>query len=109
MVAAEKEKEVAEQNALKAEAEKKSIIAKGQADAEAAKLKVAAGLTPLDRATIDKDTAIGVAHELAQVRLPQLMVIGGEGKGGQVNPFDAVGLEALIKISKDMNASVGSK
>lgn len=105
VVDAQREKEVAEQRALQADAEKKAIIAKGEGDAQAAKLKVAAGLTPEMRAQIDKDTAIGVAHELSQVRLPQLMVIGGDGKGGQVNPFDAVGLQSLINISKNMATS----
>lgn len=104
VVAAQREKEVAEQRALQAEAEKKAIIAKGEAEAAAAKLKVAAGLTPEMRAQIDKDTSIGVAHELAQVKLPQLMIIGGDGNGGQVNPFDAVGLESFIRISKGMAA-----
>lgn len=104
VVAAQKEKEVAEQKALQPDAEKRATIAKGEGEAAAAKLKVAAGLTPLERATIDKDTAIGVAGELAKVKLPQLMVIGGDGKGGQVNPFDAVGLESFIRISKGMSA-----
>lgn len=107
VVNAEREKEVADQKALQADAEKKATIARGEADAQAAKLKVAAGLTPLDKANIDKETAIGVAHELAQVRLPQLMVIGGGKEGSNVNPFDAVGLEALIKISKGMSSPVG--
>lgn len=109
VVDAQREKEVAEQQALQADAKKRAEIAIGEGEAAAAALKVKAGLTPLDKANIDKETAIGVAHELAQVRLPQLMVMGGGGQGGNVNPFDAVGLEALIKISKDMTAPVVSK
>ncbi len=102
-VAAEQETEVAHQRELQAEQNKLATIANGQADAEAAALKVKAGLSPLERATIDKETAIGVAHELAQVRLPQLMVLGGGGSaGGQVNPFDAVGLQSLINISHNL-------
>lgn len=103
VVEAEKLTAVAAQNALQAEQEKRAIIFKGEADAEAAKLKVAAGLSPLERANIDKETAIGVAEALAGVKLPELMVIGGAGaSGGQVNPFDAVGLEAFMRISKGM-------
>ncbi len=103
VINAEKEREVATQNALKAEEEKKAIIAKGQADAEAARLKVAAGLTPLDKANIDKETAIGVAEKLAQVKFPEMMVIGGGANGqGPLNPFDAVGLQSFIDISKSM-------
>jgi len=103
VVAAEREKEVAEQDALRAAEEKKATIARGEAEATAAKLKVAAGLSPLERAQIEKETAIGVAGELAKVQLPKLMIIGGNGaNGGQVNPFDAVGLESFIRISKNM-------
>jgi regulator of protease activity HflC (stomatin/prohibitin superfamily) len=108
VINAEREKEVAEQNALKAIEEKKAIIAKGEAEAEAAALKVAAGLTPLDKANIDKETAIGVAEKLAQVRFPQMMVIGGGGNGqGPLNPFDAVGLKSFIDISRDMTPKEG--
>lgn len=103
VIAAEREKEVAEQRALQAEEEKKAIIARGEADAEAARLKVAAGLTPLDKANIDMKTAIGVAEKLAQVKFPQMMIIGGSGNGqSAMNPFDAVGLESFIKISKSL-------
>lgn len=102
VVEAEKNTKVAEQKALQAIQEKRAIIAKGEADAAAAKLKVAAGLSPLERATIDKETAIGVAAELAKVKLPGLMVIGGDGQGGKINPFDAVGLESLMRISKGL-------
>lgn len=106
VVEAEKKTEIAVQAALQAEQEKKAIIAKGEADAAATKLKVAAGLSPLERAMIDKETAIGVAAELAKVKLPGLMVMGGSGaNGGQVNPFDAVGLEAFIRMSKQMARS----
>lgn len=107
VIAAEREKEVAAQQALKAEEEKKAIIAKGQADAEAARLKVQAGLTPLDKANIERDTAIGVAEKLAGIKFPQMMVIGGGGNGQAINPFDAVGLESFIKISKSMSNSEG--
>lgn len=104
VVAAEKEKEVAAQDALRAEEEKKAILARGQAEAESARLKVAAGLTPLERATIDKETSIGVAEKLSQVKFPEMMIIGG-GSGGtsNLNPFDAVGLKSFIEISKSMS------
>ena len=89
-----------------AQAEAAAKIAQGKAEAEVSKLKVAAGLSPLEKATIAKDTAIGVAHELAGVNLPASMVIvGGGGKdGGAVNPFSAVGLESLYNLSGKMAA-----
>lgn len=102
VVAAQQETEVSHQRALQAEQDKLATISKGEADAEAATLKVKAGLSPLDKANIEKDTAIGVAHELAQIQLPRLMVMGGAGTGGAVNPFEAVGLESFIRISKGM-------
>lgn len=103
VIAAERDKEVAEQVALQAEEEKKATIAKGQATAEAARLAVAAGLTPLEKAKLDKETAIGVAEQLAKVQFPKMMVLGG-GSGGQgpLNPFDAVGLKSFLDISRDL-------
>ena len=103
VIAAEREKEVAAQNALKALEDAKAVKAKGEAEAYAAKLKVAAGLSPREQAEIDRDTAIGVAEKMAQVKFPQMMVIGG-GSNGQnpLNPFDAVGLESFLKISKGL-------
>lgn len=103
VINAEKEKEVAEQEALKAIEEKKAIIARGEAEAESARLKVAAGLTPLDKANIEKETAIGVAEKLSKVQFPQMMVIGGSGNQGPLNPFDAVGLKSFIDISQQLS------
>lgn len=104
VIEAEKAKEVAEQQALQAIEEKKAIIAKGQADAEAARLKVEAGLTPLDKANIEKDTRIGVAAQLAKVVLPKMMVIGGGDKGTTPDPFAAVGLKSFYDLSQQMSA-----
>lgn len=71
---------------LKAEAEKV------KADAEAYKNKklVSAGLTPQEKALIQKETAIGVAEQISQIRFPEVMIIGDDGKKGQTP------LEALI-------------
>jgi len=101
---AQKEFEVTALQAKKAKEEAKKIEAIGRAEALAAKAKVAAGLTPLEKAQIEKETAIGVAAEIAKVKFPDNMVIvGGGGKsGGQINPFDAVGLQSLHELSKDM-------
>lgn len=98
---AEQEYEVARLEALKAKEEAKKIEAEGAAKAAANRALVAAGLTPLERATIEKETAIGVAQALAnsQVRwVPEVMVNGGAGNG--VNAMDAVGLNMLLDIAK---------
>lgn len=72
------------------------------AEAAAARAKVLAGLDPLQRATIDKETTIGVAQALANSNVrwvPEVMIIGGK-EGASANPMDAVGLNMLLDIAK---------
>lgn len=102
---AEQEYEVARLSALKAKEDAKRIEAQGLAEAAAARAKVQAGLSPLERATIDKETAIGVAQALANSNVrwvPEVMVIGGKD-GASANPMDAVGLNMLLDIAKKQN------
>ena len=99
---AEQAYEVARLQALEAKEIAKKIREQGEAEAHAARLKVAAGLTPLEAATIEKETTIGVAQALAgsQVRwVPEVMVVGGNGNNA-ANPMDAVGLNMLLEIAK---------
>lgn len=107
VIQAEQETEVARQNALKADQEKLAIIARGTAEAETAKLKVAAGLTPLDRANIEKETKVEIAKALATVKFPERMIISGGGNGGATNPFEAVGLKAMYDLSEKMSEGQG--
>jgi regulator of protease activity HflC (stomatin/prohibitin superfamily) len=98
---AEQEYEVARLAALEAKEIAKKTKELGEAEAHAARLKVQAGLTPLEKATIEKETAIGVAQALAnsQVRwVPEVMVAGSGNNGA--NPMDAVGLNMLLDIAK---------
>lgn len=98
--------EVAKLEAEQAKYEAQKIAEKGKAEAEVAKQKVAAGLTPLEKATIEKETAIGVAQQLANVKFPDTMVISG-GSDGKANPWDAVGLNQMMEItSKIKNAKM---
>lgn len=99
---AEKEFEVSQLRRKQAEQDAQASITKGKADAEVNRLKVQAGLTPLERATIEKETAIGVASELAKVQFPSMMVLGGTGNSSAMNPFDAVGLESFMRISSKL-------
>jgi regulator of protease activity HflC (stomatin/prohibitin superfamily) len=102
---AQKEFEVSKLRRQQAEQDATARITNGKAEAEVNKLKVAAGLTPLERATIDKETAIGVAEQLAKVQFPGMMILGGSGNNGHaLNPFDAVGLESFLRISKEVGA-----
>jgi regulator of protease activity HflC (stomatin/prohibitin superfamily) len=98
---AEKLFEVSKLNRQQAEQDAQARITNGKAEAEVNKLKVAAGLTPLERANIDKETAIGVAAELSKVQFPGMMVLGGGGGNNPTNPFEAVGLESFLRISKE--------
>lgn len=99
---AEQEKEVSRLAAEKAKFDKERIVAEGEAKAAANRALVAAGLTPLERATIEKETAIGIAHELAnsQVQWVPSVMLGGSGNGA--NPMDAVGLNMLLDIASKM-------
>jgi regulator of protease activity HflC (stomatin/prohibitin superfamily) len=108
VVKAQKEKEVAELNAQKSKAEAQAVIEKGRADAEISRLKVLAGLTPLEKATIEKETKIGIAEAIAKVKFPTTMIISGGGKDGGVNPFDAVGLNSLYDLSNKLSKQSGN-
>lgn len=102
VVNAEREAEVAYQKKLESIEKAAAMLTIQKAEAESARLKVAAGLTPQERAEIERDTRIGVAKALATIKLPQMMITGGNS-GNTVNPFDAVGLEAFYKITKNMS------
>lgn len=98
---AEQEYEVARLAALKAKEDAKRIEAQGLAEAAAARAKVQAGLTPLERATIEKETAIGVAQALANSKVqwvPQVMINGKDGANNAA--LDAVGLKMLLDIAE---------
>ena len=98
---AEQEYEVARLAALKAKEDAKRIEAQGLAEAAAARAKVQAGLTPLEKATIEKETAIGVAQALANSKVqwvPQVMINGKDGANNAA--LDAVGLKMLLDIAE---------
>lgn len=110
VTAAEKEKEVAkleaEQRLITAqlnrqasEEDAKALLVKKDAEAKANAKLVQAGLTPLERATIEKETAIGIARELAKINVPSIIVTGGE-KG--INPLDMIGVNQALEIQKKL-------
>ena len=102
VVEAQKAAEVAEWNKKQAQEEAIAILAKGKAQAESDRLKVAAGLTPLERATLEKETRIGVAAEMSKVKFPDTLIIAGGSKDGS-NPFDAIGLNAFYDLTKKVS------
>ena len=87
---AEQERETARLAAEKAEFDKKRIIAEGEAQAAANRAKVAAGLTPQERAEWEYKTKVGVAEAVAKVNLPKI-VMGGSGGSG--NAMDMMSLK----------------
>lgn len=100
---AERKFKVAELSAKEANEKAKKIIAEGRAEAESNKLKVAAGLSPQEKASWDYKTAVGVAAELAKVNVPTIVVGGGSSSNGKsVNPLDAIGINMLLDISTKM-------
>lgn len=100
---AEQEREVAKLAAEKANFEKQRIIAEGEAQAAANRAKVAAGLTPQERAEWDYKTAVGIAEALAnsKVRWVPEVIMGGNNSG--TSAMDAVGLNMMMEIVKKMN------
>ena len=116
----QKEKQVAELkaskefNVAKVNAEKLLTVAKlnreaagedaaaklelGTSAAKVAKLKVAAGLTPLKAALIEKDTRIGVARELAKSKFPTTMITSGGSDGGSISPIEIIGINQMMDL-----------
>jgi regulator of protease activity HflC (stomatin/prohibitin superfamily) len=102
---AEKEFEVAKFAALQAQEEAKKQLSIAKAEAEGARLKVAAGLTPQEKAQFAKETAIGVAEALAKTQWPSIMNFGGD-KGPQ-SPLDALSWESQYDLAKKMATDRG--
>ena len=74
----------------KLNSQKKKVAADAQAYEN--KKLVSAGLTPQEKAQIEKETKIGVAAELSKIKFPETMIMGGDSKGGTP-------LESLIGAS----------
>jgi regulator of protease activity HflC (stomatin/prohibitin superfamily) len=102
---AEREKEVARLEALKALEVAKKIKAEGEAEAAANRAKVAAGLTPQERAEWEYKTKVGVAEALAKSTHPLVpeIMMSGDSKGGAGNAMDAVGLNMLMDLTNKLS------
>jgi hypothetical protein len=105
---AEREKEVARLNALKAIEDAKRIRAEGEAEAAANRAKVAAGLTPQEKAEWEYKTKVGIAEALAKSEhpiVPTIMMGGsGDGKNG-ATALDAVGMKYLMDIADRISSN----
>lgn len=93
----ESNRQLAEISVKTAELEAKALLIKEKAQADANRLKVNAGLTPQEKAQIEKETRIGVAHELSNMQVPTNMIINGtNGNSSSTEPL------LQIKLLKDI-------
>ena len=61
-------------------------------------------VTPLEKATIEKETAIGIAQALAESKVrwvPEIIVDGNSGGGNSA--MDAVGFNMMLDVVKKIN------
>jgi len=77
----------------KLKAKSKKVLADAQAYQN--RQLVSAGLTPQERAKIEKETAIGVAAQVAKIKFPSTMIIGGNKNGG--TPLESLIGAAMAK------------
>jgi len=98
---AQKLYEVAVLNAKQEDEKRRAAIYKGQGEAEAARLKVSAGLTPQEAAEWNYKTKVGVATALAGIKYPSILINGGD-KSGQ-NPMDAISIKFLMDINDKLS------
>jgi hypothetical protein len=80
---AEQEFQVAQFEAKKAKEVAEKVIQEGRAEAEANRAKVAAGLTPQEKAEWEYKTKVGVADAVAKLKLPTVIMGGGQGQNNQ--------------------------
>ena len=104
VIRAEKEAEVAGQNLKRDKLNAEATLATKRAEAEGDRLKVQAGLSPLEQAKINKETAIGVAAALAGpegIVFPSIVVNGG-GNGGGNDPLQTLNIKMLNDLVDTM-------
>lgn len=79
----------------------KKVKAEGEAEAYRQKKLVEAGLSPKERAEIDKATKIGVAEALSKIQLPKIVMTGGDGSNNAA--MDAMGLKMMTDLVDKMS------
>ena len=103
---AQRDRDVAKYNAEQAKFIADSTREAGRAQADANRAKVAAGLTPQERAEWEYKTKVGVAEALAksaQPLVPEIMMTG-DSKGGANSAMDAVGLNMLMDLTTKLSS-----
>tara|TARA_R110000851_G_scaffold87648_1_gene191033 strand:- start:6934 stop:8142 length:1209 start_codon:yes stop_codon:yes gene_type:complete len=84
-----------------------SKLALKRAEAEGDKLKVAAGLSPLEQANIDMKTRIGVAEAISKRDVP-MIINGGDGASGGLSSAYSM-QEMIVLVDKISASKVGKK
>lgn len=79
----ESRRQLAEIAVKTAELEAKAVKIEADAISYKNRQLVSAGLTPLEKANIEKEIAIGVARELKELKLPSTYINGGSGSSSQ--------------------------
>ena len=87
VIRSEKATAVAAENLKQAKLNAASELALKKAQAEGDKLKVAAGLSPKEKAEFKMRTEIGVAEALAKRPVPTFVTSGGGKEGGLANSY----------------------
>lgn len=99
---AERDYQVAKLNRKAASENAKAMLVAKEAEAKANELLVKAGLTPLLEAQINKETSIGVARELAKLKLPSTVISGGGGSSSGGLLFQAMGINQILELNEKL-------
>lgn len=79
------------------------VKVKAEAESRKNSLLVRAGLTPQERAQIEKEIAIGVAAEIAKLKLPEVYINGNSSSKGGGVLYDILGADYARKMTKGLS------
>ncbi len=98
VIQAEKQKLVAQENALMAKYTADKIEEEGRAQAAANKALVAAGLTPVQQMQLEIEIAKVVSENVAKASTPSIVIMGGNGSGGADEVMKIFGAERSLEL-----------
>lgn len=104
VIRARKDKLVATENLAQAKLDAAATLVLKKAQAEGDRLKVIAGLSPLEQAEFDMKTAIGVAEALSKRPVPGIVMSGGEGGKGGSNLANSYTMENMLLLQKKLSS-----
>jgi regulator of protease activity HflC (stomatin/prohibitin superfamily) len=100
---AEQERDVAKLAAEQAKYIADKVIQEGRAEAEANRAKVAAGLTPQERAEWEFKTKTGIAKAFAEYKGNWVPTVLSDSQGSNSNQaMDAIGIKMLLDVMDKM-------